>query len=197
MEDLHMINLLELVHTKSDVQAFKKIYFLFYNKLFQLALFYVKSHEVAEEIVDDVFVNIWEKRETLKDVKNFAAYIYVATKNHYLKYNSKTLGRIFIDLDERGVHLVDSGPNPEMQINVKDMDQFIQNLINGLPEKCQLVFRLIREDHMKYKEVAQLLNISIKTVEYHMGVAVNKLSQLNYFAELKSNEPKINIFQRP
>lgn len=192
-----MNNLLELVHTKNDVQAFKKIYFLFYNRLFQLALFYVKSHEVAEEIVDDVFVNIWEKRETLKDVKNFAAYIYVATKNRSLKHNSKTLGRIFIDLDERGVHLVDSGPNPEIQINEKDMDQFIQNLINGLPEKCQLVFRLVREDQMKYKEVAQLLNISIKTVEYHMGVAVNKLSQLNYFAELKNNEPKINILKRP
>lgn len=197
MEDIQMINLLDLVRTKNDVLAFKKIYFFFYDKLFQLAHFYVKSHEAAEEIVDDVFVNIWERRDMLKEIKNFSAYLYVATKNHSLKHNTKMLGRTFVDVDEIGIHLVESGPDPEMQIHLKDMDQFIHNLINELPEKCQLVYRLIREDHLKYKEVAQLLNISVKTVEYHMGIAVNKLSQHNYFAELKGNEPKINILQRP
>lgn len=159
-----------------DTQAFKELYDYFYAPLLQLALAIVHNREMAEEIVADVFIAVWKKKKNLPQVSNLKWYLYSATRNIALNYLRKYAHKKTLHLDE--AYLPEYEVNPEAQLISNEMMRHINMAISELPPQCRLIFKLVKEDGLKYREVAALLDISIKTVENQVGIALKKLTKM-------------------
>lgn len=137
---------------------------------------YVKQHCLAEEIVSDVMLNIFKKREKLAESENIEGYIFISVKNQSLKYLRKNKNMVFIENYENEADLLlTCAETPEYQYITNEFHQIIRRAIDALPPKRKLVFRLIKEEGLKYQDVARLLDLSVKTVETHMGLALKSL----------------------
>jgi RNA polymerase sigma-19 factor, ECF subfamily len=158
-----------------DQQAYKELFIELYGYLYHFAWSFVRSRELSEEIVSDVFIKVWEKRNTLSGVGNLKVYLYVATRNISLNYLDKQKRNSFADITEFSTNLKSSYSDPEQLLITSDMMLLIQTAILQLPPRCRLVFKLVKEDRMKYKEVAEVLHISVKTVENQVAIAIRKI----------------------
>ena len=127
----------------------------------------------AKEIVQDVFINLWNKRETISSEKSVKSYLFTSVKNrcfNFIRDNKKFRSNV-LDIDIADYEVTfenDSFSEPELQTK-------INNAINKLPEKCRQVFKLSRIEELKYKEIADKLSISVKTVEAQMSKALKVL----------------------
>lgn len=160
-----------------DKEAFSRMFREYYGKLFGLARYYVKSNELAEEVVDDAFVKIWQKRKKLNSVKNLEGYLYTIIKNHSLNQLRSNSGRQFMSVDNIDLKIKITARNPEEQLLSKEMLSVMEQSISSLPERCGLVYRMVKDDGLSYKEVATVLDISIKMVEKHVGTALRRIRQ--------------------
>lgn len=156
-------------------EALKSLYLAYYSKLFKLAVYYVKSESLAEEIVSDTFMSVWEQRSQLLEVHNFSGYIYQIVRNisiNYLRKEAKLPE--YLEAINTFPHF-STEENPESKLISSELMSKLNEAIENLPDRCKLVFKLIREENLKYKEVAVLLNISVKTAEAHMALAIKRL----------------------
>lgn len=160
----------------NDQQAFQQLFKHHYTGLFQFAASIVKVKEVAEEITEDVFVKLWKKRATLPEIKNFKIYTYVSVKNLCLNYINRQHNNAALDIDQLDVVCSELVPNPEDLMVASELLQMVNKAIHELPPKCRIVYKLVKEDGLQYKEVAEILNISPRTVENHIAVAVKKIA---------------------
>ena len=168
--------LLELV-SAGDQAAFRKLYAHFYKRLFHFALALVKIRESAEEIVEDVFVRIWQQKENLHTIKNLRVYLYTATKNSSLNYLSqKARQSITEPFDHIHIGLNDSAITPEQILITAEIHQKIVTAVEALPPRCKMIFKLVREDGLKYKEISEILNISVNTIDAQMAIAVKRIT---------------------
>lgn len=165
-KDLFMI-----IH-KSRKSAFTEFYTVFFQKLLLTSDKYVKDIFVAEEIVQNVFLKIWESPESLEDIKSIKPYLYTAVINasisyinrqknieqHHLKIAANLTEEYFLDLDEEN-----------------DLIVLLYSEIEKLPPQCKKIFKLNRFDRLKYKEIADQLNLSERTVENHISHALKVL----------------------
>jgi RNA polymerase sigma-70 factor (family 1) len=161
---------------EDDQAAFEKIYKGYYSRLFRLALSVVKSEDLANEVYDDVMLNVWQKRRNLAHVNNFTVYLYVSVKNASLRQLSKQGKISYIRIDE-DFDIQDTTPTMQEEMMSLELLAIINQSIAGLSPQCKQVFKLVKEDGLKYKEVAEILNVSVKNVEYHMGNALKKISE--------------------
>jgi RNA polymerase sigma-70 factor (ECF subfamily) len=176
-EEANIQLLAERVGSLGDEQAYKALFRMFYKPLSQFAYSIIKSWESAEEIASDVFLNIWKNRERLLQVDNLKVYLYVSTKNIALNYLNKEARTHHFSLDELAVDIGTSHATPEQIYISGEMVKKIEAAINDLPPKRKMIFKLIREDGLKYKEVAQILDISVNTIDVHMAHALKKISE--------------------
>ena len=159
-----------------DQRAFRQFFDLYYHKLLNFAYFFLESSVAAEEVVSTVFISLWKNRKKLPEINRIEAYLFSSTKNksyNYLRDNKRLIQ--FRDIDSESDFLVPQFENPETEMLSREFREKIIEIIEELPPKCKMIFTLIREDGMKYKEVAELLDISIKTVEVQMGRALSKI----------------------
>ncbi|WP_245901612.1 RNA polymerase sigma-70 factor [Chitinophaga ginsengisoli] len=159
-----------------DENAYRQLFRLFYKPLCQFASSIVKSSEPAEEIASDVFVNIWKNRERLLQVGNLKIYLYVSTRNTALNYLNKQQLQHF-SLDELSVELTVADNTPEQLMISGEMARKMAEAVNNLPPRCKIIYKLIREDGLKYKEVASILEISVNTIDVQMAIACKKISE--------------------
>lgn len=139
---------------------------------------YVKSSQIAEELVSDVFFALWENRKQLVEITNFDAYIYRIAKFRVLKYlrDNKTLT---VDLDEVPIELFAfTETTPEDDYISRELIDAVNEAIEQLPTKSKLAFKLVREDGMKYKDAAEHLGISVKTLEAQLSYAMKKIAKI-------------------
>ncbi|SJZ76055.1 RNA polymerase sigma-70 factor, ECF subfamily [Chitinophaga eiseniae] len=162
-----------------DTQAFKELYDYCCAPLLQVAMAIVRHREMAEEIVADVFIAVWRHKKDLLRVGNMKWYLYATTRNISLNYLRKYAHKKTRYLDEDC--LPEYQISPEAQFISNEMMQHVNAAINALPPQCRLIFKLVKEDGLKYREVADLLNISIKTVENQVGIALKKLARIKAF----------------
>lgn len=160
---------------EGDETALKLLYDHYANALLQLAFAVIPLRPVAEEIVADVFIKVWEKRERIAAVENLKMYLYAATKNTALSYYRKYNKKRTVDLNELSLPYFQLDPTPEDALITAEVLQAIHEAINSLPPKCKLVFKLVKEDGLKYREVAELLELTPKTVENQMAIALKKI----------------------
>jgi RNA polymerase sigma-70 factor (family 1) len=160
-----------------DEEAFQQIYYLFYKKLYLFSLALVKTKEAAEEITEDVFIKIWQQKEQISSIRNLRVYLYIATKNTSLNYLSKKAkDNLTKPFDNINVDLYKSTVTPEELMITAEMYRKIQQQVEALPLRCKMIFKLIREDGLKYKEVSDILHISVNTIDVQMAIAVKKIA---------------------
>jgi RNA polymerase sigma-70 factor (ECF subfamily) len=158
-----------------DEVAFGELFKLYYPRLLLFAEAILKSREPAEEAVEDVFLKLWENRKVLTAINNVNYYLLVAAKHKALDYLEKMKKQAIISLDDVEVEFGDISVNPENTLISAESVRIIQSIINDLPPRCKLMFRLVKEDGLKYREVADLLNVSVKTVETQISLALSKI----------------------
>lgn len=177
MKKLSTIQILELQQSIStgDETALKDLYDAYAGKLFHFAYAIVHSKEMAEEIIEDVFIKVWQKRSHIVAIENLTFYLFITTKNIACNYLRKYKRRKNICLDELSLPYYYINVSPEDVFITSETLQGINKAINELPPQCRIIFKLIKEDGLKYKDVAALLNLNIKTIENQMGIALKKL----------------------
>lgn len=168
---------------KSDEKAFETLFHSYYRYLCLYATKILKNDSAAEEIVQDFFVKFWEKREHIFVETSIKSYLFRSVKNqciNYVQHNNTKIRHAQNVLAEVENNFSDDDNYPEI-----DLSRKIEESINSLPEKRKAIFRLSRQDGLKYHEIAKKLNISIKTVETQMSLAIktlrDKLKNFNSF----------------
>jgi RNA polymerase sigma-70 factor (family 1) len=163
---------------RDDQKAFGVLFQIFYKRLLGFAFQYVRTTEVAEEIVSDVFVKLWNKRSELTTIVNPEAYLFIAVKNGSLNYLEKySLYQVVQLPDNERSELVNLD-NPQKELEWKELLFKMDEAVSALPGECQRVFRLSREEGFKTKEVADILNVSPRTVETQLYRAIRKIDSM-------------------
>jgi len=162
----------------NDELAFEKVYRQYFIRLLRFCFSIVHRKEAAEEIVNDVFLYLWKRREQSGDIKNLEAYLYMATKNLSLNYLRDNHFLHVVDISEQVGEYIRLEVTPGSMLETAETVRQLQAAIDELPPRCKLIFKLIKEDGLKYKDVAALLNISAKTVEAQLAIAMRKIAAL-------------------
>jgi len=173
----HIKPLIYQLSSKDDERAFEQIYDLFYSKMYATAFQYLKNKPLAEEVVSDVFCRIWKKRKDLDQVKNFESYLFISVRNlslNYIRNNSRNTSESF---DEQAYRISDPVALPDEVMQAHELQDLLEDSVENLPKKCKAIFKMIRFDGLKYKEVASELNISVNTVDTQMRIAMKRISQ--------------------
>lgn len=181
---------------KKNTSDFEDIYVSHYSRMKRFAQEYVIREEDAENIVQDVFVELWEHRHLLSSHTNLFAYLFTSVKNRCLDFLrhkmvvEKTVEKI---KDENAqalqMKLYSLEAFNEKIFSEPDIETIVQNAINTLPEKCREIFILNKIEGKKQKTIAEELNISINTVESQMAIAYKKLKET-----LKDYAPLLMFF---
>ncbi|WP_008587110.1 RNA polymerase sigma factor [Niabella soli] len=163
---------------QGDEAAFTRLYELFYRRLYSFSLSLVRVSDIANEVVEDVFMKVWTSQSLLRNVENLSVYLYVAVKNQSLNRLSAQAREWMVSgLDnlEPDVAVINNDPYTFTVTN--EMLNRVNHAIDQLPPRCKMIFKLIREDGLKYKEVAAILNISVNTIDVQMATAVKRISE--------------------
>jgi RNA polymerase sigma-70 factor (ECF subfamily) len=156
-----------------DPKAFEELFEANCAALVNLAQRYVIDQATAEGVVQDVFVNTWKRREQLDPEGNIRAYLHTAVRNQALKQLRR------VKVEQRGestlAEIRNGGASPEEEWTREELARAIQRAIERLPTRCRTIFVMSRYERLTYKEIAQLLGLSIKTVETQMGRALQIL----------------------
>lgn len=171
---LESIELLERLR-RGDEGAFDAIFRAWYAPLVRLAERFVGTRAVAEELVQDVMLEMWRRRELLAEEGSPQAYLYRSTRNRALNHLRH------LRVERRAApKLVETksreAPAPS-QVVAHELDAAVREAIDGLPNRCREVFELSRVHGLKYSEIATTLGISVKTVEAQMGRALRDLRE--------------------
>lgn len=160
-----------------DARAFRRLFETLYPELMQFALYYVKVRETAEEIVQDVFLKIWQIRGTLPAILNFRAYLFTTTRNRCLNHLQRKSQSVPLQLDSAAAaDAVGDDNDPQQALELADTQQRIRAAVDALPPQCRLIFQLVKEQGFSYREVADLLTLSPRTVETQIGIALKKIA---------------------
>jgi RNA polymerase sigma-70 factor (family 1) len=164
-----------------DQLAYRQLFIQFYAKLSRFVMGFTRNKELTDEIVSDVFINIWRRRKNLEEIQNLKLYLYVSAKNITFNYLKKLHRENLADIDMVEIEAADPFGDPGAAMITREMNLKLRSAINGLPPRCKLIFTLVKEDGLTYKQTAHLLNISESTVENQISIALKKISgAINY-----------------
>ena len=163
--------------------SFSELYLIYYPKLVRFAKEFVMSEEDAENITQDVFADLWEKRESMDHIENINAYLFRLVRNRCLDHLKH---KVF---EQKYAENVQASFEVELNLKMQSLDRFdvldiyegnemeklVREVINSLPKKCRAIFLLSRMEGLKYREISERLGISVNTVECQMGIALKKL----------------------
>ncbi len=162
-----------------DEKAFETAYRLYANNLYIVAKSYVQDDFIAEEIVQKVFIRLWDKRKELDIRTNVNGYLFMMVKNKCLDYLRKPRKVISIDgqweQKERDIHFYALQDDGASRLIKSELEMKIHEGIELLPDACKAVYMKTKMDGLKYAEAAKELNISVKTVESHMSKALRHM----------------------
>lgn len=165
------IFLLKLIR-KEDEQAFRYLFDRYFTSLCRFVRVYVRESLIAEEIVLDVFVNIWEKRKNLDIKVSWKSYLFQAAKNralNYLRDNDRYVTTSDWTLFDKA--------EVDYTVEMNELTRLIKEAIDSLPEKTKEVFRKSRMDYLTNKEIAGELDVTVKNVEAHITNAIKLIKK--------------------
>ena len=159
---------------KGNLVTFEKLFRKYYVGLCNYACKYIKDLDKAEEVVQELFYKLWEKRNKLDINVSLKSYMYRAVYNGCLQY----LNHRAIEIKYENYYKKQNkeyNRDASEAINMQELNEIINETLNSLPERCRNIFLLNRHDGLKYREIAKKLDLSIKTVEANMGKALKLL----------------------
>jgi len=160
-----------------DEQAFRQLFQYYSPRLNQFAYSIVKVKEAATEIVDDVFIKLWKQRERVTAISNIRVYLYVAVKNSSLNYLSSKAHRQITEPFNHFDIALSRDQAPDEKMISAELQAKITAAIESLPPRCKMIFKLVREDGLRYKDVAEILNLTVNTVDAQMVIAVKRIAE--------------------
>lgn len=169
--------LLQQVALNNDETSYRQLFNIYFPTLKRFAYCIVKSNEVAEEVASDAMINIWRNRQQLEAIKNIKVYLLVAVRNLCLNHLKKNASGQTVSLDDIDFRLSFDMADPEESFITSEMKRKLEAAVQTLPPRCKMIFKLVKEEGLSYKEVAELLNISVKTVDAHLVTAITKITQ--------------------
>ncbi len=175
-------------HTSTLSTRFEEIYSAYYERLFAFALVITDSEADAQDVVSQVYFNLWEKQKDLDEIRDLKAYLFTSVKNQAVRHIAND--RYFHTEDIEEVLLSIDQVDPEELMIGKELEEFIDQAIKNLPDQCGLVFRLSKDRNMSQKEIAAELGISKYTVKYHMETALKKI-----MGELRTKFPESKVIK--
>jgi len=159
---------------KGEQDTLKYLHDLHFKNLVVHSMKMVVNMGVAEEIVQDVFIHLWNIRHTLTLIRDFRSYLFTAVKNRSVNYLKSTYGRTrFDDLDQ--VAPLHTGASADGTLELNELRQAIHSAVNHLPSKCRVIFNLSRNAGLSAGEIALELGISKKTVHAQLAIAMRKI----------------------
>lgn len=158
--------------------AYRELFNILFTPVKNFAFCILHSSEMAEEIADDVLISLWRNRAKLVHIHNVHVYALVIAKNLSLNCLKKNGRNKTISLDEIDFNFYFDSSSPEQLIIDNELKNRLESAIQSLPPKCQLVFKLAKEDSLSYKEIGEILSISVKTVDAHLVTATQKLAKV-------------------
>jgi len=170
-----------------DQQLFEQLFKKYFVQLTNFAKSYVKDEDIAKELVQDAFINLWQKKEDIDKDKSIKSYLYTTVKNRSLNYirDNKKYKNEYLDIElekSNDFSVSDIISSEELQTQITAS-------ISNLPNKCRMIFEMSRFEDLKYKEIAEKLNLSIKTIENQIGKALKILRK-----DLKEYLPFLFLF---
>jgi RNA polymerase sigma-70 factor (ECF subfamily) len=169
---------------KDDIRSFELLFRKYYAMLCNYAYKIHKDMDTAEEIVQDLFFNIWEKRDSIHIESSVKSYLYKSTYNRsMLVLRQKTIQTRYEKYLKDHVNLTQ--PDASEEIDAEELARVIDKTLEELPERIRKIFTLSRFEGLKYHEIAEKLSLSVKTIESNMGKAL-KLFRKNIKAYLKT-----------
>ncbi|NLR67847.1 sigma-70 family RNA polymerase sigma factor [Chitinophaga varians] len=173
MQELEDIQLLHQLR-EGDEHAFTTIYKRYWKLLFSVAANKLDNLEEAEELVQDIFSDLWDRRETLALTGALPAYLAVATKYRVINLQArKKRAKAYSSYARENISPEDH--STEQWLRFEDLKGLLSGLVAALPERCRLTYQLSREMGLSHKEIAQRMNISEKAVEHNLARAVKTL----------------------
>jgi len=163
---------------EGDELAFEKLFRKYYEGLLRLIWGYVKSEAIAEEIIQDVFFDIWKKRERLDIKESISAYLFRAARNMSIDYvRHSKVEQSWAD-EKKSLYSINAHPSIDEKLNTKLILVEVQKAIQELPERRREIFILSRYDGLSYREIAKLLDISVSTVETQISRSLKTLRDI-------------------
>lgn len=159
-----------------DVKSLGILYVLFSSKIRNFAYTLLQNPTEAEDITQDVFLKIWNTRDNLRSVSSLKSYMFTMTHNAVLNLvkhkNVRTRYR------KASADTMSDKYDPAMEMDTEDILKSVENALEGMSDLRKTIFRMSRQEHKTYQEIADLLMISPKTVQYHISCALSELRKL-------------------
>lgn len=169
MEENELILLLK----QSNQEAFTTLYKKYWKQVYNFSRLYLTSQSVAEEVVQEVFIKVWESRDFMREGDNFKGLLFIITRNLIFNMHRKKLNEDFYKMTV--LSAMENSYDIEEEIDAKNLGEYIDLLIADLPPRRREIFNLSRKENKSYKEISLLLGISEKTVENQIGEALKFL----------------------
>jgi len=161
-----------------DMKAYEQLYNLLFPGLHRFAHAFVKNRDTAQDIVSDVFIKLWQIRGRLMEIGNLKVYLFTLARNFSYNYLTQQYKKVVVSLDDADPEVLITFDDPEALCISADAVEKIRMAIRQLPPQCRIIFQLVREEGMKYKEVADVLHLSVLTVRNQVAIATRKIASL-------------------
>ena len=192
MDPIKLRFLLKNIVEKNDERSFSAFFDHYHTRLIKLAMIFVPKFDQAEEVVSEVFLKLLRKKDSLLTIRNLEGYLFKMVKHEALAYlNNKnpSIGNVLID--DIQDYLSSDTNDPEKKMINDDLGRILNTAIERLPPKRGLVFQMVKDEKLSYRQVSEILEISERTVEVHLKLAIQDLrkSLSSYYEEHERNIP--------
>ena len=161
----------------NDPLAFKVFYNVYCQVVQRFISYFDVSGDLRQDIISDIFLSIWVGRKRLPEIVNMDSFLFIVVRNQVIKYKRDKIAQLQVSLDSYDFLPDKSASNAQQQMEQEELKKTIEMAINSLPKRCKMIYLLVKEENMKYSEVAEMLSISKKTVQAQMIIAVKKIGQ--------------------
>jgi RNA polymerase sigma-70 factor (ECF subfamily) len=159
-----------------DRIAFEKVFFGFADRLYYFAMRYLRNQHDAEELVQEVFVKLWENRGSLNEELSFSGYLYTIARNTIFNQNRKRVNeQAYQEYVKNALQLAST--KTEDDLIYADIKNLVDKVVEDLPPQRKLVYKMSRDQGLTYKEIAQELSLSERTVEAHIRLALKTITE--------------------
>ena len=159
---------------RGDIRIFENLFHRYYPGLCSYAESLLRKENVAEEMVQDIFYNLWKNRKEIEIRVSLKSYLYKSVYNRSMMHLRKTRHEVRLE-ESWAENLADNDSGPLEKIGEKEITLKIADTLGKLPERTRVIFTLSRIEGLKYTDIAEKLSISVKTVEANMGKALSAL----------------------
>jgi RNA polymerase sigma-70 factor (family 1) len=153
-------------------EAFTSLYRRYWEELFITAVKALRGKEEAADVVQDVFLSLWNRRNELNIQGSIAAYLHTSVRYKCIHYIEKNITRRDYLVQLADVEVSNSSTNAEIDLQLKEIQQTVSKTVAKMPPKMQEVYKLSRQEHLTYREIAERMGTSSETVKKHIQGAL-------------------------